>query len=283
MSTASKASIEDIVICKPEDPETIPKTVSQNFLKLKSLQLENQFNKNYQESIKTLKNKFSGWKRVRGDGNCYYRSVISSYIIKTLHPYTDNSELAKFISKLELASQSSYNYELIDSIDFMIDHFKKVLNTRKSIKDKINHFIEIHKNLQDEEFDKNLIFATRAISLTSLDLEDEMIVKVYICDGIDFIVNHVQKYGNEAEGIELKMLPVGLDIKVIQYNNDSNIRMMENEFYNDTEEKDRMQIYIICKTRGHYDALQSIQDLENEGYNHAKRCYSLKLSWIKPE
>ena len=283
MSTYRKSIIEDIVIYPPEDPYSIPVTVSKNFLKLKSLQQENKFNEAYIAAIQTLQSKFAGWKRIRGDGNCYYRSVISSYIIKILHPYSDNLELTNFVSKLQKAKDCSYAYDLLDSVETMIDHFTKVLNSRKSPKEKIDHFRKIHIDLQNKEFDKDLVCASRAIALSSLDLEDEMIIKIYFCDPIDFTVNHVLTYGNEAEGIELKMLPVGLDIKVIQYNNEMNGRMMKNEFFNDFEEKERSEIFIICKTRGHYDILQSTRDLENENYNYAMRCYSLDQMKIKKE
>jgi hypothetical protein len=166
----------------------------------------------------------------------------------------------------------------------MIEKFTKILMTRKTKQQKIEHFKEIHHSLQNKNFDTDLIYTSRAIALSTLSIQEyEYIINVFMVDGIDFTINNVSTFGNEAEGIELKMLPVGLDIKVVQYNNDGAAKFMVNEFYNDSVEKDYLKINIICKTRGHYDSLYSVKDLEEDGFNFAARCYTLFRAKILDE
>src|SRR5574343_839720 len=81
------------------------KTISPFWLHISTLRDEYLYNEDYTYCIKELSTQFVGWKRVRGDGNCYYRSVVSSFLLKIFNINKNSNRIFEFITSLRSIKQ----------------------------------------------------------------------------------------------------------------------------------------------------------------------------------
>ena len=108
--------------------------------------------------------------------------------------------------------------------------------------------------------------------------KDDERIAPYLLDG-DFekILTRIEIYGEEAEGFDLLLLPLGLGIVVTQVNIFDTL--VVNHYPEEEGNSSKLCINIICKARGHYDCLYSKNDHELDQYNlKEKTFYFLKNS-----
>lgn len=61
--------------------DAYPDTISKFWIDLHKMKEIGKFNENFKNNVDFLHRKgFAGWKKSRGDGNCYYRAVMSSFL-----------------------------------------------------------------------------------------------------------------------------------------------------------------------------------------------------------
>jgi hypothetical protein len=259
------------------DDEEIPKSVSKHFLNLESLKKQYQYNQDYIKNVENISKTYIGWKKSRGDGNCYYRSVISSFFLKIFHYNRPSNELQKFIQKLEnILSRKEFDqfsYEVNQILPFL----RKALVESNNFQKKIENFVNANKKLQDTKFDINLIQISRVIALMGLEvlIRDYGFGDFMVGDEIELMKANILEMGREAEGMELQALPVGLGIVVTQINF-LNQKVLKNIYTLDDHVEGKIQVSIISKSKGHYDGLFSKQEQETEMLNPFNRRYYLK-------
>ena len=235
------------------------------------------YNEVFLENIKTLtltKN-IIGWKKSRGDGNCYFRAVITRYIEIIHKYYKPVGYLESFIKFL----QDVLNYS--NDEFFVIDEFRDAGNNvleflRESLNEKkrnpINAFKLLLSKLQDTSFDLNLVKVARLITYYALMIcKNDEKYKHFIVDEFAYI-DLINTMNEEAEGLILTFLPIGLGCQVVQYNLFENVN--EQLFGND--EQTNIVIHIIRRS-GHYDILYTIQEMEYEQYNFEAGSYCFFL------
>ena len=130
--------------------------------------------------------------------------------------------------------------------------------------------------LQDPIFDKELINLGRMFAYYYFlkNKNDERIAP-YLLDG-DFekILTRIEIYGEEAEGFDLLLLPLGLGIVVTKVNIFDTLIV---NYYPDEEgNSNKLRINILCKSRGHYDCLYSKYDLKLDRYNLEQKAFCFK-------
>lgn len=260
------------------DEDDNPNTVSKCFFTLDKLAEEYKYNDNYLKNVKDLSVKYCGWRRSRGDGNCYYRSVITTYMIKLFHFDSTSDELSKFIEKLELILQDDELYEYNESAERLIPFFKEAFSNWGSFEKRVAYFIEINHKLQDKNFDLDIIQISRVIASIGMEkMSKDPYYSVFITEDIDLLKYNILRMGREAESDELLALPFGLEICVTQINF-LGAKILENTFNADENNPNRINTSIISKSRGHYDCLLSKQDVEDYFYNILIRKYFLSTN-----
>ena len=261
--------------CNQSEEDLVPVTISKYWLDLNSIREEKQYNPLYQTLIDKLKVKYSCWKKSRGDGNCYYRSVMSSFMIKLCAPTTNVNHLENFINNLCGLSNNCYNTQR-NTPDYFYKMICQVYNAKGSFEDRIGWFKNIHQYLQDPNFDKELINLGRMFAYYYfLKNKDDERIAPYLLDG-DFekILTRIEIYGEEAEGFDLLLLPLGLGIVVTKVNIFDTLIV---NYYPDEEgNSNKLRINILCKSRGHYDCLYSKYDLKLDRYNLEQKAFCFK-------
>lgn len=267
-------------INKKEEEDEYPKTISKCWLPLKTIKKEAQFNQAYIENINNLMLTMAAWKKSRGDGNCYYRAVIATYFLKIFHPVTPIEHLYKFANILGTLIKMNEYREYYSEIKKIFDFVCLSCNTvTERNGNRYREFVEANKKLQDQSFDLALVRVSRIITLMTFkdSCENDEDFKAFLVDEDKYQgYTRIQKMGVEAEATDLVMLPKGLGIEVNQINVFDKI--VHNHYPSQDFTRTMLKIWIICKLRGHYDALFSKQDLENEGYNLKKRTYYYPLN-----
>ncbi|OMJ73555.1 hypothetical protein SteCoe_27719 [Stentor coeruleus] len=257
-----------------EADEEYPTTISKCWLHLKTIKKEAQFNQTYIDNINKLMLDMAAWKKSRGDGNCYYRAVISTYFLKIFHPAISLEHLYNFINILTTL-YNSYEYrEHIQEIKQIFDFVCEAYNSAAKNEDRYAKFIETNRKLQEQKFDLALVRVARVITYKTFkeSCENDEDFKAFLLDEDKLQgYNRIQKMGVEAETHDLVMLPKGLGIEVNQINVFDKI--VHYHYPKEDFTGSMLKIWIICKLRGHYDALLSKSDLEIEKYNLKKRQY----------
>jgi len=258
--------------------EVAPGTVSKHYLSFRKLEQEGLYNEVFLQNIKKLSKEFAAWKKTRGDGNCYYRSVMTSFLTKLFHFSRPSEHLEIFIRKIRsLLNDQSCGYNS-DAVSEVLVVFERIFNDSEGLEKKVLNFIEIQRLLQDKDFDYKIILLARVITKQTLleKIKDKEYCGFLTDDELELVKNNVEVMGREAEGIELSLLPLGLGIEVTQINFFDCI--IKNIYPEPDLTGGKLKVSILSKGQGHYDCLFSKQELEKE-------CYSLKEKkyyFIKP-
>ena len=259
----------------------IVETISKAWLPMESLKNEGKFNPTFVKHIQRLSLKYVSWRRVRGDGNCYYRAVMCNYILKIFHCYLHKDRIFQLIGLLR-SIEGEYPQEFIEAKEYFISYFIQHYNSRNNIEGSVESFTNVNLWLQDRDFDLNLVRMARLISLYTFRYKFDDYSAFMLDDEREILSRNLLKMGKEAEGLELLLLPLGLGICVKQINLFESLL----ETYYPTEEDgkntDKVMITIICKKKGHYDMMYPVQDMEDEEYNIYEGVYHYYQSFVPP-
>jgi hypothetical protein len=258
------------------------KTISPHWLPIETLKDEYMHNPRYVQNIQNLSDKYCGWRKIRGDGNCYYRSVISIYMLRIFHFNDDQQRVIRLLGilrKIESSESIQYDRNIDQNYRDALNYIIQVLNHLYVEKNNsLRNFIIISNLLQDNEFDLKLIMVSRLLSYCAFKGPEGDFIKPFLDESeVEVILNRILSMGTEAEGVELSLCPLALDIFVKQVN------VFETLLFNtfpieDENEKNEMAkfiIHIICKSKGHYDSLYSIEDMEKDDYCLSENKYMI--------
>ena len=246
-------------------------TISSSWIQLKIMKQLAPFNPVFINCIDSLDidHHIAGWKKSRGDGNCYYRAVISRYLEMLMHPYAPLANLAAFIVILKNLSEVCRLRQDIDQLFITaLDYILNCMNNLKEQKEEnaLNSFSMVIYWMQDQEFDINLVRVARLLTFVGfIDSEQEL---EHFAVSKEAIMNYVLKMGEEAEEFVLMLLPLKLGIQVVQYNLFQKVNV---ESFPNQEEK-VIKVNII-RRGGHYDILYTKNEMEYDMYNFDKGTY----------
>lgn len=251
-----------VITIGKQDLDEYPQTVSKFWLKIDDMKSLYINNPHFVKNIDYLRDnlKISAWKRSRGDGNCYFRAVITSYLEKITKPYSPLSHLTAFQSILKALS-------LEDTInEYHVSHsrvslFISTLVSKKSANEHFEVFKLALSELQNPEFDLDLIRVSRLVAYTELlRSQDDPDYSVFFIDGIDSIVYDILEMNREGGDFTLVFLPKGLNAQVIQYM----FLDTENRSVQYFPEKSKGELVSISLVRRscHYDILCEKQEIE---------------------
>ena len=223
-------------------------------LDIKVLLKDYEENLEYANSVKIITEKYKYIRKVRRDGNCFYRAYIYrlfEYIcIKNNHRLY-NEMLKKIEGIKDLTKKNGYDWILVE--DFynvfygeFCSCFNSFRNNGVSVRDYMDNLFS------DKDKGNYLIYFIR-FCIASYLKENRMLYEVYIEGDFDtWIRKEVEAIDNEADQIQIMACVNYFDIGVkIEY-----LNKLKNEVVKFPEDKSDQDIFIeVLFTPGHYDIL----------------------------
>lgn len=270
LSQFRKISINNFLLIS--DVDTIVETTSNGWIRIEVMKGFRKFNPAFVECINLLNSQYhiSGWKKSRGDGNCYYRAVISRYFEIIFGVYSLTSNITFFLailSKLKEFSEKKYNFDsdyttALEHITYYTTEMKK-----KKEEDPYGTFEYLSYIFQNNEFDIKLVRVSRMLTFMGLITR----ASEYADYGMNVTENYstmILTMGEEAEEFVLMLLPLELCIQVIQYNIFDKVHI--EKFPDDLNKEIKVN---IVRRAGHYDILYTKQDCEQDMFDFSNGTY----------
>ena len=213
-------------------------------------------NQEYSNSVKQITDKYKYIRKVRRDGNCFYRSFI--YRIFEYICIKNNKNLYEHIVKKineskELIKRNGYDWSFIEdfyNIFYLEFHhcFNSIETKGISVRDYLDNLFS------DKEKGNYLIYFIR-FCIAAFLKENSFLYEVYV-DGAfeNWVSSEVEAIDHEADQIQIMACVNYFDIGVkIEY-----LHPNKNEVMKFPEDKPEDQIFItVLFTPGHYDLLYS--------------------------
>lgn len=222
-------------IVEEEYPETISKK-----LPFKTMKNMFKFNEKIKKSIESVQHTYSSFRKIRGDGNCYYRAVGFAYVENLCRPSCSPSCFVDFIftSTEELKPILKYLFQIKLKLGSASDYCEEVFmnpeNDLLLIKD-LKHRVSEYLKANPDIFTPFLTYP----------LETE--------------VKNILEMGREAEGIPCNFMPTILGATI------HNVLLdRESIADNKLENSNSSNCIYLCLRTGHYDLLYTYsQDSED--------------------
>ena len=211
-------------------------------------------NAEYSKSIKTVTNKYKYIRKVRRDGNCFYRSFIYrlfEYICMKNNNTLFEQIKKKILDSKDLIQRNGYDWTFIE--DFYKIFYTQFYYSFNSLQTKgvtVRDYLDAL--FKDKETGNYLIYFIRFCIAAYLK-ENSFLYEVYVDMPFQsWITNEVEAIDHEADQIQIMACVNYFDIGVkIEYLNPE-----KNEVVKFPEDKLDKDIFIIVLfTPGHYDIL----------------------------
>ena len=221
---------------------------------IQNLLKEYESNTEYINSVKLITEKYKFIRKVRRDGNCFYRAFIYrlfEYICMKNNTYLYNHILKKIEGIKELTAKNGYDWMIVE--DFYTVFYGEFCSCYNSVNNKgvsVRDYMDSLFN--NKEKGNYLIYFIRFIIAAYLK-ENRMLYEVYIEGDFDtWIVKEVEAIDNEADQIQIMACVNYFEIGVkIEY-----LNKYKNEIMKFPEDKKDEEIFIeVLFTPGHYDIL----------------------------
>ena len=211
-------------------------------------------NAEYSNSIKAITNKYKYIRKVRRDGNCFYRSFI--YRLFEYICMKNNNQLYEHIKKKvsdskDLIERNGYDWTFIqDFYQIFYTQFFYSFNSLEKKGTTVRDYLDAL--FADKEAGNYLIYFIRFCIAAYLK-ENSFLYEVYVDMPFqNWIANEVEAIDHEADQIQIMACVNYFDIGVkIEYLNPNKAETMK--FPEDKPDKD--VFIIVLFTPGHYDIL----------------------------
>ena len=237
---------------KAEIEQTTP--LISELLDIKILLKDYEENLEYANSVKIITEKYKYIRKVRRDGNCFYRAYIYrlfEYICMKNNNSLYNDMLKKIEGIKELTAKNGYEWLLVE--DFynvfygeFCSCFNSVNNNGVSVRDYMD-------NLFSDKVKGNYLIYFIRFCIAAYLKENRMLYEVYIEGDFEtWIRKEVEAIDNEADQIQIMACVNYFDVGVkIEY-----LNKLKNEVVKFPEDKKDEDIFIeVLFTPGHYDIL----------------------------
>jgi hypothetical protein len=247
-------SIEYVNNLRQEIEMTTP--LISNELPISELLEDYKSNNEYSSSIKEITNKYKYIRKVRRDGNCFYRSFIYrifEYICIKNNKNLYDHVVKKLTESKDLIIRNGYDWTFIEdfyNIFYMEFHhcFNSLETKGISVRDYLDNLFS------DKEKGNYLIYFIR-FCISAFLKENAFLYEVYVDEQYGaWISREVEAIDHEADQIQIMACVNYFDIGVkIEY-----LHPNKNEVMKFPEDKPEDQIFItVLFTPGHYDLLYS--------------------------
>ena len=211
-------------------------------------------NSEYSNSVKQITDKYNHMKKVRRDGNCFYRSFIFrlfEYICIKNNKALYEHVIKKIKEAKDLIERNGYDWSFIqDFYNIFYMEFHHCFNSLEACQISVRDYLD--KLFSDKEKGNYLIYFIR-FCIAAFLKENSFLYEVYV-DGpfANWITSEVEAIDHEADQIQIMACVNYFEIGVrIEY-----LHPFKNETMKFPEDKPDDQIFItVLFTPGHYDLL----------------------------
>jgi len=211
-------------------------------------------NSEYANSVKQITDKYKHMKKVRRDGNCFYRSFIFrlfEYICIKNNKALYEHVIKKIKEAKDLIERNGYDWSFIqDFYNIFYMEFHHCFNSLEACQISVRDYL--NKLFSDKEKGNYLIYFVR-FCIAAFLKENSFLYEVYV-DGPfgNWITSEVEAIDHEADQIQIMACVNYFEIGVrIEY-----LHPFKNETMKFPEDKPDDQIFItVLFTPGHYDLL----------------------------
>jgi len=211
-------------------------------------------NSEYANSVKQITDKYKHMKKVRRDGNCFYRSFIFrlfEYICIKNNKALYEHVIKKIKEAKDLIERNGYDWSFIqDFYNIFYMEFHHCFNSLEACQISVRDYLD--KLFSDKEKGNYLIYFVR-FCIAAFLKENSFLYEVYV-DGPfgNWITSEVEAIDHEADQIQIMACVNYFEIGVrIEY-----LHPFKNETMKFPEDKPDDQIFItVLFTPGHYDLL----------------------------
>ena len=247
------------------DVDDNPDTISPFWMHIDKMKVLNEFNSSFQTNIEKLKieHKIIGWKRSLGDGNCYFRAVITTYFLIINKPLMPSLLLDDFFNKVKNLSITDLDYEYQEAQEYLIEKMGELLKIRYQDRP-LEQYKKALEFIDEKKFDLNLVRIARALTQNLMETKStsEEFSFVFSEDKA-FIYNDTLMMGKEGGDLSLIFLPMSLGMQVVQFMFLDQPRFSIQKFPEEIENHKHIIINII-RRGAHYDILCTLQQMETE-------------------
>lgn len=235
----------------------------------------NKQNKHSQRQFQRLGEGAVAYRKVKHDGNAFYRCLMTVYLEHLCRKTTPLSELDAFVEKVE--QRQGYWALISDHEEFQV-RLLTLLQELRKIKAAFpcDAQVALQPRLQDSSLDMAIINYIRLAIANFIALHHrEQRYKRFIISDIKEVIRGVMKYGVEAEGLVKYAAPGLLGLMIVQM--DVSIDSDEVfETYYSPSAVGRYPMVRICKAGSStYHVLYSSEVQSIDGYDAEAHTYSL--------
>lgn len=253
-----------------EDDE-YPQTISKARLSIEKMREIYPNSKVYLRSVEFVGMRFDGWRKSRGDGNCYYRALGAAYIEHLARQTTGIDEIETFIAKLE--QNEGYFSQKPGFNDNRRSFLESLRHLRESkANNSVAAMIQAQSLLLSQSFDDNLIKELRVLTANSLILNKaHPDIEPYAGEMLDYYLGNILKMGEDAEGLAFLCMAEALKIVIqhITIDKDTGVR---SDYFRPLESGRWPKMFVWLRP-GHYDMIYSKEQMYTDGYSFEKRVY----------
>jgi ubiquitin thioesterase protein OTUB2 len=235
------------LIAYREDISSPISTIGIKKLSLNALKLIYYFNLEIKIKIDSLKESYSSWRRVKSDGNSFYRAIGVSYYEHLLRPSTSIQEFLKY---LHLLTRSNHLYIYNIDKQFFNYHYDQlsILYRLKDSKDK-KAYSFLQDLLQDENFDIGMVSEMRRITAKFIIDHSSKVEAPF-----DEYLQNILNWGKESENTEHKFISEALQVEI----NHVYLREID-RIDNAVRQRAFPVVFHILHKQGEYDILYTFE------------------------
>ena len=240
------------------------------FYRLPILSLANcsrRWNQQLSDTARSLASRYTHWRKGRGDGNCYYRSVAISYLEYLCRNSTPHDYFAAFYMKV-------YKQENVIIPDQLAAHYRNFITPFKRLyteKGRGQGLICLQTCLQDPDFDLGIVAVFRCLALYALcQLKQHPDFSAFFIGGEDTWEADMGTLGNDAEGMVFQAMANALDAKIVHITL-SNAALRDDSFQPQTP-GEKVVLHVLLKP-GHYDVLYPYAVQLQDQYEYASNAF----------
>lgn len=256
-----------------------PVSIGAQRLRIEYLKLLKPYNAGFLSQVEELKKEFSSWRKVRGDGNCYYRAVGFVYLEHLCRSKVPSHFLRSFYMRLFL-QQGPFSLSRLLSPDFDRDLYWVLsrLHELLTIKETRSadgctqaleqlEYIYVH----DSQFDLSLI---RVLKLAAWNQLQDFLPNytAFLPKPLPELLEEILTDGLESEGLVFQLMADVLDAVIMHVLLPPTGTVFTEQYC--TGQKGRKAVLSLLLRPGHYDILYPLQADIVDKYNFVLEDYS---------
>ena len=251
------------------DVNQYPKTCGDQRLPILSLGKVFKYSPVQRTLVDRLQEKYTHWRRIRGDGDCYYRSVAVSYMEYLCRRNTDAREIMTFAEGLKMQS----NVFVIHEFAPQFKHFSKEVSALAEFKAAGGDAIsQLQQRFKDSRYDQSAAASFRCIAWFSFNhlLNNSPDFSNFLDNPAEHYFNMIRTKGKEAEGLVFRAMAQALGAKIVHVTLDT--LQCREDIYEAVGVGEKAVLSLLFKP-GHYDVLYSIASQAIDQYIYSTNSF----------